>query len=208
MTMYFKPTITKETIYEAKVSIMPIKTSIDSPTAYTGLSFMKKRYWLKDEFGFSKYFDSPATINEKCPIQSTFFKLYHSDSKKDNKLSKDFTLSTTYWCLVYVIEDKQNSDNEGNVLIWRYNKTMQTIIERNKTDFNSIINISFKYDGIYQSYKESSVIKENTTHLKSIYNESLYTKELINEIHKYKYLPWTEKEKEQVKFVLSKYIKN
>jgi hypothetical protein len=133
-SVYFKPRQEGKEPYTALIRFLPIPewneegkvVAFQKDKPY----YSKKRYWLTDNNGNGNYYDSPATVNERCPIQTTFFRLYGSDDVKDKKAAKDFRILEHYWSLVYIMDDKQNPDLVGKIMIWRFPKDVKRLIEK------------------------------------------------------------------------------
>jgi len=131
-SVYYKPRQDGKDPYTALIRFLPIPIKTDDKIAGFEQKpyYMQKRYWLKDDQGNGNYYASAATIGERCPIQTTFFRFYNSDDIKEKKMAKDFNLSTHFWSLIHIIDDKQNPDLVGKVLIWRYTNDIKKLIEK------------------------------------------------------------------------------
>lgn len=131
-SVYYKPKQEGKEPYKALVRFLPIPVKEDGKIV--GVEelpyYMKKRYWLTDETGNGNYYDSPVTVGEKCPIQSTFFRLWNSEDVREKKMAENFNLSTHYWGLVYILDDKQNPELVGKTLIWRFTNEVKKMIEK------------------------------------------------------------------------------
>lgn len=94
-------------------------TEFDSP-------FITK--WLhgaRNADGKYKMITCPTTFYEKsgfdkCPVCKINNKLYHSKVESDYELYKKFRRKFNGYALVYVVQDKQNPDNEGHAKIIRF----------------------------------------------------------------------------------------
>ena len=118
----------KDGVYKSKIRFLP---NVFNPRE----TMMRKYvYFLKDlntDQGF--YVDSPSTINEKCIIQDTFFKLRNSSSAADKELSENLKRKEFWYSAVQIIKDKQAPELEGKVMIFRYGyKIKQKIDEQLK----------------------------------------------------------------------------
>src|SRR5699024_6061322 len=66
------------------------------------------------------YFDCPTTVGEKCPICGEFFSLRDSESAVEQERSKKFRRSTNYFHLVQIVDDKQNPDLNGEIVVFKF----------------------------------------------------------------------------------------
>ena len=137
--VYAPKALNKDKPYVATVRLIPLPI-YDEEGSVNGWNkkspyHRRKRYYLKDEDGYGTYFDSPLTVDEPCPIQDTFFKLFYSDDVRKQKLAKDrFSISTHYWCLLYIIEDKQKPELEGKCKVFRFTKDIKELIKAEYDD--------------------------------------------------------------------------
>jgi hypothetical protein len=131
-SVFYSPRQEGKEPYTALIRFLPIPIKEDGKIVKFEEKpyYMKKRYWLNDDSGNGTYYDSAVSINEKCPIQTTFFRLFNSEDIREKKRAKDFSLATHFYSLVYVLDDKQNPDSVGKVLIWRYTSDIKKLIEK------------------------------------------------------------------------------
>lgn len=131
----------------------------------------KETAWLKNDVtNESRVVDSPATVGERCPIKNMFFTLWNSNHQADKEMAKKkFSVRTNYYSLVQVIEDKNNPENNGKILIWRYGfKIFEKItLEREgeytqNNPFNVLtgryFNVNVKVVDAYNNYDACSFI--------------------------------------------------
>ncbi len=81
----------------------------------------KKTFYLKNDADQGGYFDSAASIGEKCPAMDVFFKL-KKDGKTDQRsddLANDIRPKSSYFYLVYIEKDLINPDNDGKLMVWK-----------------------------------------------------------------------------------------
>ena len=81
----------------------------------------KKTFYLKNAADEGGYFDSPASIGEKCEAMGAFFKL-KKEGKTDQRsedLAGEIRPTSSYFYLVLIEKDLINPDNEGKLMIWK-----------------------------------------------------------------------------------------
>jgi len=87
------------------------------------------------------YYDSPKNINpetgapfsDKCPLTETYWSLKNSNSAILHEKADMLNYSRKYFSYVLVVEDDQQPDNVGKIMIFQYGKTIKDKIgqERN-----------------------------------------------------------------------------
>ena len=78
----------------------------------------KKYYWLDDGQGFG--YDSPATVNEFCPVSSHYWTLMNSKNPVKEGIAKHkLPIQKRYEVFVQIVKDTTNNANEGKILPWR-----------------------------------------------------------------------------------------
>lgn len=70
----------------------------------------------------------PNTFDERCPICETRFKLYQSKNEADKQLAKLLTRKENWLANVYVVNDPTNSENNGQIKIFRFGRQVYKII--------------------------------------------------------------------------------
>jgi len=116
-TDIYKPTADKgkEGVYSAVVRFIPWH---ENPKK----SIMKKwTCWLVDPLtDKGKYVDCPSSVGQKSSLQDMFWKLKKSDSVAEQKLAQNFSRRQSMATLVQVIQDKNNPDMEGKIMVWPF----------------------------------------------------------------------------------------
>lgn len=77
--------------------------------------------------GFSA--DCPSTVGKKSVLKDIFWKLKNSNSAADQDLSKSFSRKEDYYSLVQIVQDKNNSDAEGKIMIFKFGKKLNDLLE-------------------------------------------------------------------------------
>ncbi|MBR4589628.1 MAG: hypothetical protein IKO36_03100 [Bacteroidaceae bacterium] len=214
----------KDGVYKSKIRFLP---NVFNPRE----TMMRKYvYFLKDlntDQGF--YVDSPSTINEKCIIQDTFFKLRNSSSAADKELSENLKRKEFWYSAVQIIKDKQAPELEGKVMIFRYgykikqkiDEQLKPVIEdaepNNPFDlfdgkvFNLVI---CKKDGfanydssVFANTGSAIVIDGNEMSDDDDDRETIveYLKENTPDFNEFKFKPWDAELRKKVLKILSQY---
>lgn len=87
------------------------------------------------------YYDSPKNINpetgapfsDKCPLTDAYWSLKNSNSAILHEKANMLNYSRKYFSYVLVVEDEQQPDNVGKIMVFQYGKTIKDKIaqERN-----------------------------------------------------------------------------
>lgn len=74
----------------------------------------KNYYWLDDGQGFN------YDVQENCPVSAHYWALMNSKDPMKEKLAKaKLSIQKSYRCFVQIVNDVQNSANNGKILPWR-----------------------------------------------------------------------------------------
>lgn len=142
---------------------------------------------IKQEKELSGYFDSPKNFGEKCPLTDLYYTMLNSKNAILVEKAKQLKYSKKYFSYILVIEDEQQPELVGKILVYQYGKTIKDKIlaEKNGTisgepcnvfditkgkDFVIVAKEIQTGDETYPDYK-NSMFKPNTTTL------SLYSKD-------------------------------
>lgn len=118
----------KDNTYKAIIRFVPnpidpVSKSIDH----------KYTYWLDEAtVNVRGYYDSPQSVGQACPMASTYWKLKKSDSAVEQKNAEKLKRKEQFHSLVYIIKDPQNPELEGQTMVFRYNKTIKTLIDEQR----------------------------------------------------------------------------
>lgn len=194
--------------------------------------YMKKRYYLRDADNTGYYFDSPSTVDERCPISGAYFRLKNSQNVLDKKKAEELKLNTHFWSLVLIIDDKKHPELNGKIKIFRYTSEIQDKIKTELDKRNIKVWDPFKgkdFDLTITNKKvtlPSGEVREFSDYLKSefletsalTYKGKVFDKtdpkivEAITDLYKscpnigaLKYKPWTADEKALLDKILERY---
>jgi len=71
----------------------------------------------------------PSTFGEDCPICQERFRLWNKGDEASKEESKLFARKERFYTNVYVVDDPENSDNNGTVKIYGYGRQIKKIID-------------------------------------------------------------------------------
>jgi hypothetical protein len=77
--------------------------------------------------GFSA--DCPSTVGKKSILKDMFWKLKNSHSAADQELAKSFSRKEDFYSLVQIVQDKNKPELEGKIMIFKFGKKLNDMIE-------------------------------------------------------------------------------
>lgn len=88
---------------------------------------------IKQSKELSGWFDSPKNFGDKCPLTDLYYTMQNSKNAILVEKSKMLKYSKKYYSYVLVIEDEQQPELVGKIMIFQYGKTIKDKIsaERN-----------------------------------------------------------------------------
>jgi hypothetical protein len=104
----FLPNLTKE----GKVG----QSAIDKITHYVDIKNPKE---------LSGFFDSPKNFNEKCALTDLYYQMTNSKNAILQERAKMLKYSKKYYSYVLILEDEQQPELVGKILIFQYGKTIK-----------------------------------------------------------------------------------
>jgi len=142
---------------------------------------------IKQPKELSGWFDSPKNFNEKCPLTDLYYQMQNSKNAILIEKSKQLKYSKKYYSYVLVIEDEQQPELVGKILIFQYGKTIKDKIMAEKNgeisgvgcnvfdlaagkDFVLVVKEIQTGDETYPDYK-MSMFKPETTSLPIYFKE-------------------------------------
>ena len=84
---------------------------------------------IKQPKELSGWFDSPKNFNEKCPLTDLYYTMQNSKNAILIEKSKQLKYSKKYYSYVLVIEDDQQPELVGKIMIFQYGKTIKDKIQ-------------------------------------------------------------------------------
>ena len=84
---------------------------------------------IKNQKELSGWFDSPKNFNEKCPLTDLYYTMQNSKNAILIEKSKMLKYSKKYYSYVLVLEDEQQPELVGKIMIFQYGKTIKDKIQ-------------------------------------------------------------------------------
>ena len=84
---------------------------------------------IKDNSDLSGKFDSPKNFGDPCTLSSTYYQLNDSKNAILKEKAKSIQYSNNNFSYVLIIEDEQQPELVGKIMVYRYGKTIQDIIK-------------------------------------------------------------------------------
>jgi hypothetical protein len=142
---------------------------------------------IKQPKELSGWFDSPKNFNEKCALTDLYYTMQNSKNAILIEKSKQLKYSKKYYSYVLVLEDEQQPELVGKILIFQYGKTIKDKIMAEKNgeisgvgcnvfdlaagkDFVLVVKEIQTGDETYPDYK-MSMFKPETTSLPIYFKE-------------------------------------
>jgi len=114
----------KDGVYKSLIRFVP------NPANPAKSKIHKYYVYLNDPVsGNSFSVDCPSTVGKKSILKDLFWKLKNSHSAADQELSKKFSRKEDYYSLIQVIQDKNKPELEGKVMIFKFGKKLNDLIE-------------------------------------------------------------------------------
>jgi hypothetical protein len=141
---------------------------------------------IKNAKELSGWFDSAKNFNEKCPLTDLYYNMTNSKNAILQEKAKCLKYSKKYYSYVLILEDEQQPELVGKIMIFQYGKTIKDKIQAEKNgeisgvgcnvfdlatgkDFVALVKEIQTGDETYPDYK-NSMFKPETSSL-SIYFE-------------------------------------
>jgi hypothetical protein len=114
----------KDGVYKSLIRFIP------NPVDPAKSKIHKYYVYLNDPIsGNSFSADCPSTVGKKSILKDLFWKLKNSHSAADQELSKKFSRKEDYYALVQIVQDKNKTENEGKIMIFKFGKKLNDLIE-------------------------------------------------------------------------------
>ena len=148
---------------------------------------------IKEPRELGGYYDSPKNFGEPCPLTNLFYQMKNSKNAVLVEKANVLNYSRKYYSYVLVLEDEQQPELVGKIMVMQYGKTIKDKISAEKNgeisgepcnvfeladgkDFVLIVKEISTGDATYPDYK-MSMFKQQTTSLPIYFKE---TKEFKN----------------------------
>lgn len=114
----------KDGVYKSLIRFVP------NPANAAKSKIHKYYVYLNDPAsGNSFSVDCPSTVGKKSILKDLFWKLKNSHSAADQELAKKFSRKEDYYSLVQVVQDKNKPELEGKIMIFKFGKKLNDLIE-------------------------------------------------------------------------------
>jgi len=114
----------KDGVYKSLIRFIP------NPINPAKSKIHKYYVYLKDPVsGNSFSADCPSTVGKKSILKDLFWKLKNSHSAADQELAKQFSRKEDYYSLVQIVQDKNKPELEGKIMIFKFGKKLNDLIE-------------------------------------------------------------------------------
>lgn len=114
----------KDGVYKSLIRFVP------NPSNPAKSKIHKYYVYLNDPVsGNSFSVDCPSTVGKKSILKDLFWKLKNSHSAADQELAKKFSRKEDYYSLVQIIQDKNKPELEGKIMIFKFGKKLNDLIE-------------------------------------------------------------------------------
>lgn len=117
--------------YNAVIRILPNLLLKDGKPVGMGVTALEKHIHyadFKETPELSGYVDCKKNFEQNCELCDMYWKLFKSKNPLDQEKAKLISRTTKYYTYVLVVEDENQPDLQGKVLVWQYGfKIMQKI---------------------------------------------------------------------------------
>lgn len=132
----YRPKADKKEGYTAIIRFLP-NLSKDGKVLQSAIEKHQHYVDLKNHPDLVGYYDCERNSKDKCELCTEYWKLNKSTNAADVEKSNLIKRSTKYYSYVLIIEDKQNPDLEGKIMIYPYGVKIKDKIKNEKDGNNS-----------------------------------------------------------------------
>ena len=205
----------KDGVYKALIRFVP------NPADPKKSKIHKYYVYLNDpQSGDGFSVDCPSTVGKKSILKDIFWKLKNSHSAADQELAKKFSRKEDYYSLVQIVQDKNRPELEGKVMIWKFGKKINDMIEAQlKPEYGDPCNpydlfdgklfgVSVRKVGEWNNYDlcqfvgdKMAIIVDGSSVEKNEEGREIVTKYLKTgplDLDKYDYNDWSDDESEKI----------
>lgn len=92
--------------------------------------------------------DCPSTVGKKSILKDIFWKLKNSHSAADQEIAKGFSRKEDYYSLIQIVQDKNNPELEGKIMIFKFGKKLNEVLEAQlKPEYGEPVNPYDLFEG-------------------------------------------------------------
>lgn len=132
----YRPKADKKEGYTAIIRFLP-NLSKDGKVLQSAIEKHQHYVDLKNYPDLVGYYDCERNSKDKCEICTEYWKLNKSTNAADVEKSNLIKRSTKYYSYVLIIEDKQNKELEGKIMIYPYGVKIKDKIKNEKDGNNT-----------------------------------------------------------------------
>lgn len=165
--------------YRSKIRFLPNLTK-EGKIGQSAIEKISHFVKIKDPQELSGWFDSPKNFKDKCPLSD----LYYTMSKSNNAIIREraecLNYSHKYYSYVLVIEDENQPELVGKIMIFQYGKVIKDKILSEKNgeitgtpcnvfdwaagkDFVVLVRETGTGDKLFPDYKNSMFVPETSS---------------------------------------------
>ena len=114
--------------WKSKVRLLPNLTQ-EGKLGESAIEKITHYVDIKNPREMSGWFDSPKNFGEKCPLTDLYYQMQNSKNAILIEKSKQLKYSKKYYSYVLVLEDEQQPELVGKIMIFQYGKTIKDKIQ-------------------------------------------------------------------------------
>lgn len=174
--------------YRSVVRFLPNLTQ-DGKVGQSAIEKISHYVKIQEPRELGGYYDSPRNFGKPCPLTNLYFEMQNSkNAVLMEKASKILNYSKQYYSYVLILEDEQQPELVGKVMVMQYGKTIKDKISAEKNgeisgepcnvfdlaegkDFVMIVKEISTGDKTYPDYK-MSMFKQTTSSLPIYFKDS------------------------------------
>jgi len=117
--------------YRSVVRFLPNLTQ-DGKVGQAAIEKISHYVDIKNQKELSGFFDSPKNFSEKCALSDLYYQLTNSKNAILQERAKMLKYSKKYYSYVLILEDEQQPELVGKIMIFQYGKTIKDKISAEK----------------------------------------------------------------------------
>lgn len=114
--------VSKRDGYKAIIRFLPNVVDENGNTGESAITRLMTYVKMEDpkHKSLSGYYDSPKNFDEQCELTNTYFTLKNSGNPVLEERAKSLNKVTRFYSYVYIVEDKNQPELEGTIMIYQY----------------------------------------------------------------------------------------
>jgi len=117
--------------YRSVIRFLPNLTK-DGKLGASALEKISHYVKVKGADELNGWFDSPKNFNEKCPLSDLYYVMTNSKNAVLMEKAKCLNYSRKYYSYVLILEDENQPELVGKIMIFQYGKTIKDKIQSEK----------------------------------------------------------------------------